>query len=290
MRLELAAPVEGLAGAQPSGLCFAEGRLIAVSDKHDTAVYRVETGGAGGAARLAPHLEFRAPPRKGARALDFEAVLFEPQERAFYLASEKLSDLLRVDAVSGEARWLGLGLPRAGEGGSQSPPLPFLLKPNAGIEGVAFLENPARFLLAAEREPRGLLILARPNGGGGAPEWLAMERSAVPLSGGRLPDYSDLAVFNGKVFALSRNAEAVVELAPPRSGRVWRERRAWSFSAAARDPQFAYAHTAFGMAEGLAVTPDAVWIVLDNNRSWRAAGAGDRRPLLFRFARPADME
>ncbi len=288
----MAVPVEGPPRVEPSGLCFAEGMLLAVSDKHDTAIYRFEFSESVGApARMVPHREFRAPPRKGVRRFDFEAVHYVPKEKKFYLASEMLSDLLRVDSESGAAEWIGLGLPSAAAGARQNPPLPYLRKPNAGIEGLAELEHPSRFVLAAEREPRGLLVLPQLEAGNYAKaRWFPIEHSVVKLSGTRLADYSDLEVYNGKLFALSRNAEAIVELTPSKTGKSWRETRAWSFSHTVRDPRFAYMHSAFGMAEGLAIERDAIWIVLDNNRSWRVGSERDRRPLLFRFARPLLLE
>jgi hypothetical protein len=141
-------------------------------------------------------------------------------------------------------------------------------------------------LLAAERQPRGLMELEGDRAVGSIKAW-AMPESVYPLPVGRPPDFADLATTGGQVYALLRNAHLVVRLR--RTTRGWAEGEAWSYAATENDERFAYADQKFGMAEGLAFGEDEVFIILDNNGIPRAASAEDRRPLLYVFARPLDL-
>jgi hypothetical protein len=156
--------------------------------------------------------------------------------------------------------------------------------PNANLEGITWLPT-AGLLLAAERNPRGLLELAPDRGLGSARAW-AMPDSAYALAQGRDPDFADLTLTGGEVYALVRNAHAVVKLT--RTPDAWIEGRAFSYAAVENDPRWAYQNRTYGLAEGLAIGEHQVFVVLDTNGQARAADPGDRRPLLLVFERPAD--
>ena len=110
--------------------------------------------------------------------------------------------VVRADGAA--ARWLDLDLAgparRAG----------LLATAGAGFEGVAVLGD--RIVVAAERDPRGLVVATA--GGGGR----RMDRTGVSLPAGRRLDFSDLTVDGGRLFGLVRNGDAVVELAPAGDG------------------------------------------------------------------------
>lgn len=71
-----------------------------------------------------------------------------------------------------------------------------------------------------------------------------------------------------------------------RSGHSWREGAAFSCAAAENARQPAYQTRVYGLAQGLAVSDDEVFMVLDNNGDARAGDPDDHRPTLMVFARP----
>ena len=302
-------PIEGPPGVtaadfQPSGLLLVQERLLAVSDRQDSVVFELQLSAA--AVRAVPWLTFRAPvlPGQAPGRLDLEGLALDGSG-GLVLLSEALLALLRVvDAGSGEvlpqvgrASWLPL-LGGAPPSATQPDPRELRLEqaslrelgraaglfqvPGADLEGVAALPG-GELLLAAERQPRGLVELGR----GVPPQVWPMLESAWPVPQQRPADFSDLSVVGGRVYALVRNAHLLVRL--ERTRRGWREERAWNYAAAENDPRFVYADTRFGLAEGLAIGPNEIFIVLDNNGQSRRAAPADQRTLLFRFARPSDL-
>jgi hypothetical protein len=111
-----------------------------------------------------------------------------------------------------------------------------------------------------------------------------MADSIFDISPGRPPDFADLAVDRGNVYALMRNGHLVVRLEP--RADAWVEAQAVSYAAAENDAHFIYADDEFGLGEGLALTSDRIFVVLDNNSQTRESAPEDARPLLFMFRRP----
>jgi hypothetical protein len=286
---------------QPSGLALATGRLLAVSDRQDSVVFALQAAGA--KVRALPWIDFHAPAHAGQASsrLDLEGMALDGSG-ALLLLSEARCAVLRVvqEGVgvaalhSGRASWLPLD---AG-GPASTTAVGVLLEPaslrewgraaglfqvpGADLEGVAALPG-GELLLAAERQPRGLIELGR----GASPLVRVMEESAWLVPQQRPADFSDLTVVDGRVYALVRNAHLLVRL--ERTTQGWREERAWSYAATENAPRFVYADTTFGLAEGLAIGPNEIFIVLDNNGQPRRASPADRRALLFRFARPGEL-
>ena len=97
------------------------------------------------------------------------------------------------------------------------------------------------------------------------------------------PSWSDLQFLDGHLYALHRDARAVVRLAADTgapTGTMW----------LALDEQSIYDTTKpYGMAEGLWIEDDAVFILLDNNSDNMKAGprAGEPAPMLFEYPRPS---
>lgn len=270
LQLEAALPVEGLEGAEPGGLTLVDGELYAVSDAHDHAICRVQLRD--DRAILEPFITFDAP-WSGAwtRNLDFEGLAYF--QSSFYLVSEATYRVLRVHEGGGDLEWVTPSVEAAGREAGL-----FGVK-GAGLEGIAVL-GPGRFLLAAEREPRGLIDV----GEGDRVTAYALEGSAIEVPAPRPPDIADLFLDPAGLFALVRNADAVVRIDFGEDG--FRELEAWSFSEVANDPAYRYADVVFGKAEGLCMDADRVYVILDNNGHGRQADALDTRPLLFIFARP----
>jgi hypothetical protein len=263
--LERAVALAGPGDFQPSGLALREGRLYTVSDKESGGVLEVDLER--GQARVA--LPFHLPAGERGH-LDLEGIAPDPVG-GFLVVSEQLGRVLAI-APDGAGRWLPVDFVRPARAAG------LLATAGAGFEGIALFGD--RIVLAAERAPRGLVVARA----GKAQAW-QMESTRLWLPRGRGPDFADLTVYAGRLFALVRNAEAIVELAP--AGERFEERRWWSFAAAVG--AYPYDDQRFGMAEGLAIDDRRVYVVLDNNGSSRRGSPGDRRAMLFVFARPPEM-
>lgn len=263
--LERALPIDG--ELEPSGLLLDAGKLLMVADKHDAAIFELRLGNERATAE--PFLKL-APIEPS--PLDLEG-LARDGDGAWLLASEAQHRVLRATA-DGSTSWATPSLESEGARAG------LFAKRGAGLEGITRLPDGA-LLLAAEREPRGLLE-SNPSRN----EWhaQAMARSRCPAPQARANDWADLTVWQGRVFALARNAHRVVEL--KKEGGVWQEGPAWSYAHAENDPRFAYEDRRFGLGEGLAIDDRYVYVVLDNNRTARAAAPQDQRALLFVFRRP----
>jgi hypothetical protein len=291
--LEQSLPIAITDDFQPSGLVLHDGRMLTVSDRHDDAIYEIVRGVGADVATLRPFLHLR-PPANGPHPTDLEGIALDADPDptadataaqghatgAMLLASEGRSRVLRVEP-DGTTSWITPALEEIGR------PLGMLRLDNAGLEGIARLPN-GRILLAAERDLRGLIEL--PAGGlrnehdrAGVQAW-AMPGSICTPPPGRQNDFADLATWNGQVFALERNCHVVMRI--ERTATAWVERGGWSYARTENDPRFAYHDRRFGVAEGLALDDQHIFIVMDNNHDYLATNPGDRRPRLFVFQHP----
>lgn len=267
MELEKALPVAGVAGLQPSGLYLASGRLLMVSDKHDDVVFELTLQS--DRALAEPFLHFHAP---GGEALDLEGISGS-EDGTLLLASEAECRLLAV-SPSGQADWFTPSLEKVGQ--QQG----LFQKRNAGLEGVA--HSGKQLLLAAEREPRGLL--ETPDAKGGTVEAYRLPNVGCPARPERPDDIADLSVLGGEVYALVRNAHLIARLT--RVDGRYREAGYFSYAQTENDPRYSYQDRTFGLAEGLALDEQHVYVVLDNNDQARVSAKDDHRALLFVFKRP----
>jgi hypothetical protein len=266
--------VEGPDNLQLSGLALRDGVLFTVSDKHSDTVFRVEMSGQ--TARCVPAVSFTGPdplPLHG--WLDLEAIV-PASDGGFILASEEAVRLLRVPAGGGVATWITPDLRPEGQ------VVGLFARHNAHNEGLVLLGEDW-FLVAAEREPRGLVEIV----GRGLPVRVCaqeMNSSKFPVDAGRKVDFADLFRWRGRVFALARNQHLVVELVRKVADGSWREGdTAWSYAATENSPAFGYGGTPFGLAEGLAIDDELIYIVVDNGGEARAGRPDDRRPWLWGF-------
>lgn len=276
LELELLAalPVEGLDNSQPSGLCLADGQLYAVSDQHDHAICRVELHD--DHADLEPYITFNAP-WSGAwvRGLDFEGLAYS--SGSFFIVSEATLRVLRVHETGGDLAWVTPSVEEAGvEAG-------LFGEKNARLEGLALLGG-GRVMLAAERAPRGLVDVIVDADGSAQITAQAYPTTSLDIAPPREADFADLYFDGDKLFALTRNADAIFQIAFDDDGL--KELEVWSFAHVTNDPQYAYADMTFGKAEGLTMDEDKVYVILDNNGLARTSDATDIRPLLFVFKRP----
>lgn len=267
LQLEQALPVDGGADFQPSGLYLSSGRLLTVSDKHDDAVFELNMQRDRAVAR--PFVKFHAPRGE---ALDLEG-LTGSGDGSLLLASEAQFRLLAV-SPSGQATWSTPSLQKAGQNEG------LFQKRNAGLEGVAQIGT--QLVLSAEREPHGLLEATQ--GSVGKVLAYRLPSAACPPREGRPEDIADLSVADGELYALERNAHLVVRLT--RVNGRFRDATSWSYARTENDPRYRYPDRAFGLAEGLALDDEHVYVVLDNNDQPRESAKDDRRALLFVFKRP----
>jgi hypothetical protein len=262
--LQQALPLDGPVLVQPSGLAWDGKHLLMVSSFHDDEVFKIETQ-----ADKAVFSDF-AGAKMTWRGLTADG------SGNLYLASEPNCRIMKVES-DGDAEWDGPGLLEAGtEKGLFSGE-------NAGIEGIA-LTGKKKFVLAASREPRGLL-LADFSGQKPALSALVLDKSKVPLPAGRRkPDFSDLFEDKGQLWALSANADAIVQL--KWNGSEYAEGEYWTFGHVSGDPKYRYGGLKTGLARGLAMDGQSIYVVLDNKGVGRQGDPNDKRPLLLVFKRP----
>lgn len=298
VELELLAehPLEGLHEGHLSGLARCGTEWLVVSDRADDRLYRLDVQNDVWQARAET---FSAPPPPnsglpwGLRArtwaagllrggnLDFEGISCDSVGNR-YLLSEAHAGILQI-SPSGSADWLNLPATLVRQARASG----MLLHFNAQLEGIVIEPNGERLWLAAERERRGLLVLHRQNG-----SWRCTGGCVLLSEGGQQPsliepsvslpvDFTDLHLFNGKLFSLERGAHRLCR----RNANDGKQEKCWSFAATALTDARRYAQP-YGAAEALWLDESSAWIGLDNDG--KARGDGESRPVLWQFAAPKD--
>lgn len=266
-------PVQFEGRFEPSGLAIVKGALFTVSDKHNDAVYRLTLEG--DVAKASPALRIDFPEETG--WLDLEGLVSDGAG-GFYVVSEIHSRVLQVPA-EGRTRWVTPELKSAGA------TVGLLVVHNAGFEGVTLL-GPGHFLFAAEREPRGLIELQL-EGESPSVHAVKWDRTRFAVPAGRMAAFADLCVWRGRVFALMRDSGVIVELVRDSAAPAgWREGAAVSFLNFENDPRLRYRDMAYGIAEGLAIDDNSLWLILDNNNDHLATDPEDKRSRLIEVKNP----
>ncbi len=268
--LEAVYSLDASDGVEPSGLAFSKDELYCVSDKHDSCIYRIRLEIE--RATLEPAIWFELPNDGPEGLADFEGLSCDPDGN-FYLASEKMFRVLRVPPDGKGATWITPDLRPAGaEAG-------LFRTEGAYFEGLARIDT-THFVLCAERQPRGIVTVDL----GQIPpvvRAIVVKTATIPPHGIRVPDFTDLCYHDGVLYALERNAE-IVSIVETKDGvvsvRPWR-----SIRDTVNRKDLRYTDRRFGMAEGLAIHGDRVYVILDNNQDARTDDANDKRPLLFVF-------
>lgn len=288
-------PVEGMRGANLSGLAMCQGEMWAVSDRDDDQIYRLDTRYP---EWLADEVSINVPtppesglpwgvrmmgkaiaPLRGGD-LDFEGITCDAAGNR-YVVSESYAAVLMV-TPQGNASWLKIdsGLVR------QARASGMLLHFNALFEGIAVNPQGNQIWLAAERERRGLLTVRKKQSvwdcedgcvimSEAGPEQPPVQLKAKPQS----KDFSDLALFDAKLFTLERMAYRICRRTPS-TGEV---ERCWSFAQDALTDARRYT-SAYGNAEALSIDDKGAWVGVDNGNHVRADG--EKRPVVWRFAAP----
>jgi len=267
-------PINSAHPIEPSGLTVFENKLYTVSDDSNN-IYLLETNEEGEVtASINSHLDVT---QLSAMNLDLEGI--SVAEGRFVVVSEVHHKLIQVDAD--HVSWM----PDLGGVYADAHQAGLFQIYNAGIEAITYLGNQT-FLLAAERQPRGLIevtfddsfnkIIKQNN--------QVFDDSIYPLENNRTPDLTGLYYFDGVIYALHRNAYMIHELIKNEQG-VYQEGKAWSYQHIVKQPEFLYQDMQYGHAEGLAVDETYFYIVLDNNNDAHFKQAGDKRPLLIKAKR-----
>lgn len=95
--------------------------------------------------------------------------------------------------------------------------------------------------------------------------------------------YSDLSWHKGFLYVLCRHQQCIMKV-DPANGKAVAE---YGYRSLETAPEHAYfTEYPTGLMEGLAVDDENFWLVTDNNGKARKADLKDKRPTLFRCARP----
>lgn len=266
-------PVEGPANIQPSGLTIRGNSLFTVSDKHDSTIFEIRIEEE--AAVLTAAVVFPDAPALTSGRLDLEGITSD-EEGAFYLASEKRCRVLRVGPAGDDVVWITPSLKEYGRARGL-----FQVR-NAYLEGIAS-GGEDRFVLCAERQPRGFIELNYRGKALSVKAYLRAE-STFHFPKGRSPDFSGLFRDSGGLYVLERGAYLICRLRQGETG--YEEGSAWSYESIVTSPELRYANMCFGRAEGLCMDNDLIYVILDNNGDARETSPGDRRPILLIMKRP----
>ncbi|AZF08744.1 hypothetical protein C4J93_0516 [Pseudomonas sp. R2-37-08W] len=290
-------PVDGMRGGNLSGLALCGEQLWTVSDRDDEQIYRLDTRAPTWTAEV---VAIDVPPvpesglpwglRSRTKAasfvrggdLDFEGISCDAAGNR-YIVSEAHAAVLQVP-VAGDPEWLKIAPGMVREARASG----MLLHFNALFEGLTVNPQGDRIWLAAERERRGLVSIKR-----GQSVWdcdgacVVLSEAGLEVQPAQFPnakavskDFADLALFNGKLFTLERNAFQICR----RDTVTAKVELCWSFADETLRPERRYPQP-YGLAEALVVDADGAWIGIDNNFGARADG--EKRPVVYRFAAPA---
>ncbi|MBD8091314.1 esterase-like activity of phytase family protein [Pseudomonas fluorescens] len=290
-------PVDGMRGGNLSGLALCGQDLWTVSDRDDDQIYRLDISAPTWKAET---VKIEVPPvpesglpwglRSRTKAasfirggdLDFEGITCDAAGNR-YIVSEAHAAVLQVP-VSGTPEWLKIAPGMVREARASG----MLLHFNALFEGLAINPQGNQIWLAAERERRGLISIKR-----GQSVWdcdgpcvllseAGQEVQPAQFTNAKAvsKDFADLALFNGKLFTLERNAFQICR----RDAVTAKVELCWSFADETLAPNRRYAQP-YGLAEALVVDTEGAWLGIDNNFGPRADG--EKRPVVYRFAAPA---
>ena len=285
-------PINGPEHLQPSGLASCDGQLLMVSDKHDHTVFALTTDDTHATAHEAISLNnIPEPPvidlpwrqqllRWGknwfsSSGLDWEGITCDAEH--VVLLSEDAVAPYRVNKA-GEGVWLQTKMyDAAAQAG-------MLIKFNAFVEGIAKTQD--GFMVAAERQPRGLITIVEEAETFHIPQVRIVESTGLPpvSTQVRADDFTGLYVENGKLFTLERNASAVCR----RVIDTFHVEQCWSYAAVENADTYRYLDTRYGMAEGITVLEGSLYIVFDNSERFRYTDPTDNRSQLFKFELPAN--
>jgi uncharacterized protein YjiK len=278
-------PIEGEFGVpvEPSGLAFHDGFLYTVSDEHDDMMFKLEMSvdeHAGDADLTLIGIPLAFAPGTQGDGMDFEGIASDRRD-GFYVLSEEYARVFHMDLQDATLRPVTPSLLDRGKRAG------LFRTGSAGFEGMAF--DGERLVLCAERRPRAVVEFGVSSGAD--PQLVVQKdvrtRSAFPE--GADADFAGLFSEDGALYVLERNAYAVCRLRKV-DGRYVVD-AALSYGKAIDDHNLRYQRKAretidYGRGEGLALDPDRVYVVLDNNGRPLKSDPDDARARLLVLRRP----
>ncbi len=273
LELQKALPLDGPDFIQPSGLAMAGNSLLMVSAAQDESIFEIQVGA--DKAVYKETVKIKRPKETEGQKLGWRGIASDGRGDLF-LAGGPACRIMHVTS-GGKAEWLGPSLLEAGvEKG-------LFAGENSGVEGLVRMGE-GKFLVAASRDPRGLLQLDL-TGGKTAVRPFLLDKSHIPLGPGRRqPDFTDLSVDKGQAWALESAADAVCRL--DWKGQEYSEGEYFTFGHVTNDVKYRYLGLKMGLARGLAMDANSIYVVLDNKGVSRQIDPSDKRALLLVFKRP----
>lgn len=264
---------------EPSGLTMFEDRLMFVSDNRDNAaIYEIfpgekEAGGCRNAEFIRLNRkDFERIPKS--HSLDLEGIDF--WNGYFFVVDERDRFIYRVDPAGGieQVRHDILDYNR-------KHGIVFSEDSNAAFEGIAIDPDRGIFYVANERDDPIIYVLRQ------TPDDLVLETERhVPMKdvlGGRSPDISDLCFDGGSLYLLHRINNRILRLDPASMAVTG----ALDFSSEVSS-LYTSRH-GYGFAEGLHLTQDRIYLLLDSNGTPMAESAVGFSGALVILDRPEDF-
>jgi hypothetical protein len=281
---EAAYVIDGVPGIQPSGIAVCDGKVVMVSDKHDSVIYQLNFNQDGIAkAEIWKRIsDIPIPPIQNfntwtrikryigeflglSGGVDWEGIACN-RDGDIFIASEYHLSVLKLYS-DGNKEWVIDHLYQKGR------QVELFQKDNAYIEGVTVVGE--ELILAVEREPRGLI-----KSKDGVLSFYIQPGPQLSIDG--LPyDYTGLDSYHDKKIVLDRNHYKVCELAENNETLV-----CYTFGNIAKSKKWGYNTGKYGLSEGIAIDGDALWIVVDNNGDARSENLNDTRPTILKFKNP----
>ncbi len=276
----IVAPDEKIPRFDPSGLVKYQGQWLVVSDR--TAyndIYKLtEVGRSKLQAETFLQLQLPASQSKGQpkHRQDFEGITY--CHGRFYIVEEITNSLLTVE-LSGKTTVQPLDLVSIHKERSQAPATG---TSRGGLEGVSCDAHKQQLYVANERQFRMIYVLklgmAKPfdffdvPAGWDSPRWEG--RFDV------FPDYTGLHFADGFLYALQRSDHQILKIDP-------KKKRLVAVLKYDLDERTIYRwKKPFGMAEGLYVDKEKIYLLLDNNGVGRRKKRRDISASLVELARP----
>ena len=272
--------IEGTDNLEPSGLTMRAGELYGVCDNHGDTIFKITLGEK--TAQMTPYLTFDPAPLNLSARMDMEGITLGP-DGGFFVVSETQFRAAYISADGKQVMWVTPSLRAVGQEAG------LFAQGGAWFEGLTVLGEPAsdpmaqHFLLCAERQPRGFVeadYTVEP------PKLraTAQKTSLAPIPLPRVPDYTDLWREGERLYALVRNADAIVPF-------TWEDGQAteqavWSYRDIVWREELRFENMLFGQAEGLCMDAENVYVCFDIGNDGHAQDPSDKRPLLLVLKRP----
>jgi hypothetical protein len=247
-----------------SGIVESGNRLYVVADKeHNPYIYEIAMGAQHWF--LADSIRLPLQGEIGLEALDVCNGLF-------YLADED-NTLVYTSDREANLNKVPVGFAQAGID-------PSSWKANTGLEGLAVDCRNNIMYLAKEREPRFIMKVDLKSG-------RIVEQFNIPETESN--DIADMKFENGFLYLVERNGNYITKVNPVTKKVVAKA----SFKQVVNEQVgIMYEPTRYGMAEALLLTPNEIWIGIDNNylsvseQGKLNFGLEGRNPVIIRFKRP----